>query len=343
MDYQETLDLLIPAIIKGRTKATSSIIDLDFTNDKKLKILKRKDILETLHTFQLIEKVIALDDKRNYLKTHIITHHYPPARIPTVKREPPLDKTQPIRLSILDGFDNWYSAYLARKNRKLDDLSLENLKKILWIVSEINKKFEMTNIPEIEIYINMDFEDCLKFLCDKSIILNYTQRYMNTGILHRISLTLNVNKFISFYKQFHKFYQRKIQNQPKNDTKTALPDTKENPINNEILYQITFSMNCEIILNDLVILSKPNLNSENNDVFSYLIEHPNKTIKKKDIETHIGRSIGKDFHKIVENLGFAGDLRKTFFKVSNNAILFRNPITKAVFDQLSIQPLKLQK
>jgi hypothetical protein len=119
------------------------------------------------------------------------------------------------------------------------------------------------------------------------------------------------------------------------------PSSESN--SDSILYYITFSMSNEIILNDMLVIAKPNLNSENGEVFHYLFEHPNKMITKKELEQSIGQSIGKDFHKIVENLGFTGDLRKTFFQVSNNALLFRNPITKADFDQLGIPPLRISK
>lgn len=109
----------------------------------------------------------------------------------------------------------------------------------------------------------------------------------------------------------------------------------------EIQYNITFSMNNEIIINNLVLLSQPNFGSENAEVFEYVIERPNKEIKQKEIEKHIGRSIGKDLHKIVENLGFKGDVRKAFFRVSTDTILLRNPVTRAHLAELGIPFLRI--
>ena len=108
----------------------------------------------------------------------------------------------------------------------------------------------------------------------------------------------------------------------------------------EILYKITFPPSNDILLNNLMVLSKPNLNSENAEIFSYLIEHPNKEVTKEEIEKALDRKINKSFHKILQNMGFKKDLRKIFFTVSKSNIIFRNPITFATFKQLGISPLR---
>ena len=111
-----------------------------------------------------------------------------------------------------------------------------------------------------------------------------------------------------------------------------------------ILYEITFNaMRGEILLNGKTRLSKPNLGSENEAVIQYLITNPNKKITKREIESKMETKIGKDFHKIVENLGFTGNLRKTFFKTSASHIIFRNPITENAFKELGIPALKVKK
>ncbi len=131
--------------------------------------------------------------------------------------------------------------------------------------------------------------------------------------------------------------------------KQGLPNHRE-PVKTKshykekILYEVTFNaMRGEILLNGKTRLSKPNLGSENEAVIQYLIANPNKKITKKDIESKMETKIGKDFHKIVENLGFTGNLRKTFFKTSASHIIFRNPITENAFKELGIPALKVKK
>ena len=126
----------------------------------------------------------------------------------------------------------------------------------------------------------------------------------------------------------------------KMDRKAVLSLKKQN----DILYKITFDlMRGEILLNDKMRLGRPHLNSENEAVMEYLIAHPNKKVTKKDIEEKTGIEIGKDFHKIIENLGFTGPYRKTFFRTTASSIVFRNPITKDNFKKLGIPLLKINK
>ena len=110
----------------------------------------------------------------------------------------------------------------------------------------------------------------------------------------------------------------------------------------EAVYQITYTKAREILLNNGVCqLAKPDFNSENDLVFSYLYERPNEKFKREQIENGIGMKLIKSLHKIVENLGFVGDFRRVFFSISKNSILFRNPITKQDLTHLGIDRIKL--
>lgn len=194
--------------------------------------------------------------------------------------------------------------------------------------------------------------ESLNFLQNIGVLNSYKCGDEPDDVLPRASVEINPDKFeelkihlnIIYYAKYIEDHPAKskfggfIDSPP--DPPEFVPSPTE-PESNKVLYYITFNVSNEILLNDLIVLSKPNLSSENAEVFTYLIENPNKTIPKKEIEERIRRSIGKDLHKIVENLGFAGDLRKAFFSVSKDAIFFRNPIRKADFDQLGILPLKI--
>lgn len=90
-------------------------------------------------------------------------------------------------------------------------------------------------------------------------------------------------------------------------------------------------------------LAKPYFEGENATVMEYLIDNPNKKITRKMIGAETDVSIGKSFHKIVENLGFTPDLKKIFFKISQSSLYFRNPVTEGEFEKLDIPRLEIKK
>lgn len=90
--------------------------------------------------------------------------------------------------------------------------------------------------------------------------------------------------------------------------------------------EISLLNNRQIVLNGIFLLSKPDFGKENEMVFSFLFEHPNVAYQRDQISKAIGEEICKSFHKIVENLGFSPDLRKCFFEIGKDKIMFRNPV-----------------
>ncbi len=108
-----------------------------------------------------------------------------------------------------------------------------------------------------------------------------------------------------------------------------------------VVYEITYTGSREILLNKIFQIAKPDFDSENDLVFDFLYKHPNKKYTLKEIEEGIGNKLGKTLHKIVENLGFKGDLRKIFIDVSGTSICFKNPITKDDLEKIGITRIKL--
>lgn len=330
MTEQEKLALVISGIVSARKQDLDNpFLQLPINKNNRLNQIELNELKAILDNLESKEKILTVGGL-NFPKSEK-SSHYSAALLS--------DKIY-FNLEILANFDNWYSAYLSRTKLKLEDLSKGNLDKMILVVAKINEKFELTHTPEFDLYIKPGFEDCLKFLHNKSVLLNY-KRIGNLDHDNRFFLNINVDKFKKFLPQPFQVYNEKFGNPIKTVMETPLASTP--PKSKDILYSITFSMNNEIVLNDLVVLKKPNLNSENTAVFEYLIKNSNKKISKKEIENHIGNSIGKDLHKIVENLGFTGDFRTAFFKVSKDALYFRNPITKADFEQLGILPLRISK
>lgn len=145
-------------------------------------------------------------------------------------------------------------------------------------------------------------------------------------------------------------YFTQIQNEPeyqnyssRKPASTKPPETQPTPSNSttDIVYEITYTPSREILLNKTYQLAKPNFNTENDLVFTFLYKNPHKTYTRVQLEEQIKTKLTKDFHKIVENLGFKGDLRRMFFSVSETSITFKNPITQEDLEALGIQKIKI--
>lgn len=87
---------------------------------------------------------------------------------------------------------------------------------------------------------------------------------------------------------------------------------------------IDYTADRRVLLNDTIILSKPDFDSNNDKVFSLLFKDPGKEFTIKEINDVV-KSSSTDLNKIVEQLGFTGKLRQAFFSVSKNKIVFHNP------------------
>lgn len=119
------------------------------------------------------------------------------------------------------------------------------------------------------------------------------------------------------------------------------PSEAEDKSTTESVYEITYTGSREILLNKIFQIAKPDFDSENDLVFDFLYQHPNKKYTLKEIEEGIGNKLGKTLHKIVENLGFKGELRKIFIDVSGTSICFKNPVTKDDLEKIGITRIKL--
>lgn len=115
--------------------------------------------------------------------------------------------------------------------------------------------------------------------------------------------------------------------------------TKSNKAERTIVHEITWTKDRRILLDGEYEIGKPNFMQENDLVFDFLYNNPNKPWTKDDIKSYSKVTIGKSFDKIVENLGFKGDLRKVFFNISKTHIQFNNPVTNADMLELGIQKL----
>lgn len=119
--------------------------------------------------------------------------------------------------------------------------------------------------------------------------------------------------------------------------------SKPSSESNNQTYSITYTKSRQVLLNGVFQLAQPTFNGENDLVFSYLCQHPNKPLSKKQLESELKITISKPLHKIVENLGFKGDLAKAFFSVSKGSIVFRNPVSTDELNQMGLSIIRLNK
>lgn len=204
--------------------------------------------------------------------------------------------------------------------------------------------------------------DSLSFLKKLGVIIDYDWSGQNPEDIHPTArLEINISKLEELEHIITEIYHKKyasdhpittkagsfldnIENHSPQAVAPMPPKEHEQHKNNEseILYEIKYTENGEIFLNNF-LFTKVQVGGENEMVFRYLFKNPNKEITKKTFEKATGEQIGKTFYKIVENLGFSGNIRKVFFRVSERCILFRNPVKREDLNKLNIAPLKLQK
>lgn len=170
---------------------------------------------------------------------------------------------------------------------------------------------EESCFASVDIYV--DFEGCYDL-----------QRYYD--------LTCYLFKKLENFDEYLKNLRNNLQ---KNEIKQDIED-------NPIMYEIEYSVNGEIIIKGLGVLTKTNADSIPDNFFCYVLENSRRLIKLREIEENIKEDITRSIHKVLNDMGFKGNLKKTFFKVSTSNVYFRNPVYKKEFESLHIPPLDLK-
>lgn len=141
-------------------------------------------------------------------------------------------------------------------------------------------------------------------------------------------------------------YQKVFDNCEKDYKESAKEDEQgkqiqEVQIQNPI-YEIKYSEQTREILINNFLLKKLRSFSDNDTTFAYLYKHPNQEKSAEDIQKGAGLASLKDLNKFLDDIGFTGELRRVFFKVSKNRIRFNNPVTKEYLEEIGIERLKLE-
>ncbi len=248
---------------------------------------------------------------------------------------------------------------------------MKNIEKILWILDEIVDIYELepedrpicfdlqkllpVGIGEedvVKIMEKIEKEEAIRIIRKPEKI---TMCVLNLGEQPKYNISISKEivsekSYLDYYEveksvKFNEYY-KEIKDKISFLKDKSPPSNTDNFKNSvgDIIYEITYNENREIILNGTFLLAQPNCDEENDLVFRHLINNPNKPIKKHEIEKEIGRKLIKKIPKIINNLGFSGDLRKVFFGSSNQyQFYFRNPIRKEDLDNLGIDRIRIKR
>jgi hypothetical protein len=100
----------------------------------------------------------------------------------------------------------------------------------------------------------------------------------------------------------------------------------------DILYEVKYSEHSREIKLNSILLAKPDFESENERLFTYVYSKQNEPIKVSDIEGYYKIKFKKSISDIIRDLGFKGKTRQVFFPVADkNKVMFTNPISKKYF------------
>lgn len=106
------------------------------------------------------------------------------------------------------------------------------------------------------------------------------------------------------------------------------------------VYWIKFTDDRRILINDLFQVARLNFDSDNEKIFKFLYENPNKLHNWDDLKEKIDDLKEKDLHVLVRDLNLNKSL-KIFFDVSKNSICFKNPISKGDLEKSGIDYLQI--
>ena len=111
------------------------------------------------------------------------------------------------------------------------------------------------------------------------------------------------------------------------NTFSAKTNTLKTPIASHIKEYVISAKDREIRINDY-LLSKPHAVGSNFEFFLFLLANPDKEIKKSELSSDLRSQIGKkSFSKILNALGFKGEILKTFFpKRGKSSLLFKQQV-----------------
>lgn len=192
---------------------------------------------------------------------------------------------------------------------------------------------ELWNVSEHEL-----FEILHKLETDNNVIrIMYTPSAMDMIDEFGIAKT-------PLFDAYLKEIEKKVRNaEQENAEKFPQALNKESTAQNRgaAVYWIVFNQNREILLNGVFLLSRPQVDSVNFNVFGFVFNNPNREIGIDEIQTAIRQELKKPLHDIFKELGFKKDILKAFLVITKKRVLFRNPVSRDQLDALGMSNIKI--
>jgi len=211
---------------------------------------------------------------------------------------------------------------------KLKDMLFENKKKYRYyfrVPKELKKYYTEQRVPIHQFLITYpyqeDQEGMIKFLEEIGVISGVKTRLL-PGILKTSTFKIDKEALLELEEVIHHPLAKK------NDT---------------IAYEIEKNEKGIFLKGCSKPISSPRYGEINHQVFEIVFQNPKKEISRKEVDLHLKKGIHfpkgteKDFGEVFRELGFKGELREIFVKVTKNSIYFRSPVLMSDLKKMNIE------
>lgn len=195
------LNYIIEAITIAReADPENPFITLDLNKQPNLSGINIDDIKSVLEILQNKEQILTIESE-NYpdVKTRSFYDYV-------------MQYTAIFELQLSDNFDNWYTAYLLKKNQKTEALDPVYIKALYRLTIDIFTKFHLVPSTNIEITFLWtptiyNYKDAVKYLLEKGILLQVNYKAIkDRGEFANIKL--DVENFLSFKNEITHLYNK---------------------------------------------------------------------------------------------------------------------------------------
>ena len=246
---------------------------------------------------------------------------------------------------------------LGKLESDLAALSFNNLTRVCETVLDIDEKFQIYKSSKLEIRFSFTGQkgllspdetheteslrrDAFHFLKTRGIVQTF--EFKRPGAYDgSVAVLLSAPRFLRSKPLIVQEYKKRATPaKPEAPASDTHHPATQNP---HAVYEVKFTPAREILINGF-LLTRLDFDSENDNVFKHLYEHPNQTISVAELEKRLGGTpLKKSLHKIVENLGFVREIKRAFFDISKDSIRFRNPLTSKELEELGISRLRFPR
>lgn len=173
--------------------------------------------------------------------------------------------------------------------------------------------------------------DALTYLKDRKHILDFEIIRSDHRWQQKVKVVVDRYDFDKFYKKLGDAYERRIVEPSKEKEKKSKKEASQpSPIQLQALPpNLSVQLkDREIWINDF-LLSKPHAVGGNKGFFEYVYENANQPLDRDQMPEYVTQDVkGKSFSKVLNELGFKGQILKAFFPERGKSKLsFRNEVS----------------